>query len=88
MALEDNRAGHWSKRLRDLRPLIGTPARLTFVFAAGTYIRAFNRHTMAQDSDARLRAKRKATVKLARLKAAAEAKGEKPKGKRVVKKKA
>ncbi len=43
---------------------------------------------MAQDSDARLRAKRKATVKLAKLKAAAEARGEAPKGKRVVKKKA
>lgn len=42
---------------------------------------------MAQDSDARLRAKRKATVKLAKLKEAAEARGEKPKGKRVVKKK-
>ena len=43
---------------------------------------------MPQDSGARLGAKRKATLKLAKRKAAAEAKGEKPKGKRVVKKKA
>lgn len=50
--------------------------------------RGHNEHTMAQDSDVRLRTKRKATVKLAKLKAAAEARGEKPKGKRVVKKKA
>ncbi len=43
---------------------------------------------MPQDSGARLNAKRKATMKLAKRKEAAAAKGEKPKGKRVVKKKA
>ena len=65
----------------------GTSGR-SGVLGAVSYIRGHNEHTMAQDSDARLRAKRKATVKLAKLKEAAEARGEKPKGKRVVKKKA
>lgn len=49
---------------------------------------ALNQHTMPQDSGARLNAKRKATMKLAKRKEAAEARGEKPKGKRVVKNKA
>ena len=42
---------------------------------------------MAQDSEARLRAKRKATVKLNKRAAAAAAKGEAPKGKPVKKNK-
>lgn len=42
---------------------------------------------MPQDSGARLNAKRKATLKLAKRAAAAAAKGEKPKGKPVKKNK-
>jgi hypothetical protein len=43
---------------------------------------------MPQDSNARLNAKRKATLKLNKRAEAAAAKGEKPVGKRVPKKKA
>lgn len=44
------------------------------------------RYTMPQDSGARLKSKRKATLKLNKRAAAAAAKGEKPKGKPAKKK--
>lgn len=47
---------------------------------------AHKRYTMPQDSGARLKSKRKATLKLNKRAAAAAAKGEKPKGKPAKKK--
>ena len=56
------------------------------MIADGAYIRAPTRTTMPQDSGARLKSKRKATIKLAKRAEAAAAKGDKPKGKPAKKK--
>ena len=84
--------GAKEKRIDRSRPRIACSYEHMFIqpheFLLCTLLSPSKSQTMPQDSNARLNAKRKATLKLNKRAEAAAAKGEKPKGKPVPKKKA